>query len=84
MIAGEDYVLPNERVTELDRLAFVINEIEHNCQLVPKGALKMTPTNEIRFVENYFGLSMQTGNSLENYQHLRQPISEQSKEKIGK
>ena len=83
MINGEEYVLPNERITELDRLSFLINEVENNCQLVPKGALKLTPTNEIRYDETFFGLTIQTGNLLENYQHFREPVERSSKEKIG-
>jgi uncharacterized protein YktA (UPF0223 family) len=50
---------------------------------VPKGAFKLTPTNEIRSDETFYGLTIQTGNLLENYQHFREPVELKNREKIG-
>lgn len=36
-------VLPPKHVTELDRLAFVVQEIDRCCSAIPAGALKYTP-----------------------------------------
>lgn len=83
VIGDEEYLLPGVRVTELDRLAFVVNEIESNCQLIPKGALKLTPTNELRYDETFVGLNIQSSCLLENYQHFREPLELESREKIG-
>ena len=84
VIGDQEFDLPSERITELDRLAFVVNAIEENCQLVPKGAFKLTPTNEIRYDETFYGLTIQTGNLLENYQHFREPVEQKNREKIGR
>jgi len=35
----------NKNFTELDRLSIVVNEIEHDCQVVPVGAYRMIPTH---------------------------------------
>lgn len=35
--------------TELDRLAYVVRSIDNDCTLTPVGALKLTPTHEIRY-----------------------------------
>lgn len=83
IINGEEYFLPGERLTELDRLAFVVENIEQQCHLIPKGAFKLTPTNELRYDETFVGLSLQTAGDLENYLHFREPADKESREKIG-
>ena len=35
--------LPVAGLTELDRLSHVVNKIDSDCQIVPKGAVKKTP-----------------------------------------
>lgn len=83
LIGGMEYNLPTQRVTELDRLSFVVTAVEESCQLVPKGAYKLTPNNEIRQDETFNGLTIQNGSSLENYQHFREPLELKNREKIG-
>lgn len=53
----EGLVLPPKHVTELDRLAWTIRQIESDCQAVPQGSLKMTPLREVRRNEAFNGLS---------------------------
>lgn len=36
------------KCTELDRLTYVVRQIENDCQAVPKGAFKLTPCKELR------------------------------------
>lgn len=81
--AGEEqeaYVFENDtlvvtnkgkNVTELDRLAFVINEIEKQCHLVPEGSVKLTPLHEIRRNEAFAGLNKEDATSLAKYLHFR-------------
>lgn len=50
-------VLPPKPVTELDRLSHIVNEIDHQCSVVPKGSYKFTPLKEVRKNEAFRGLS---------------------------
>ena len=47
--------IPQRGVTELDRLAFIVHEIDYTCFIVPKGAFKMTPIHEVRRNEAFVG-----------------------------
>ena len=60
-----------KNITELDRLAFVISEIERQCHLVPEGSVKFTPLHEVRRNEAFRGLSKEDAVSLSKYQHFR-------------
>lgn len=66
--------IPMRGLTELDRLSFVVQQIEHDCQIVPKGALKMTPLNELRKNEAFRGLKLDQASKVENYYHFRAPV----------
>jgi len=35
--------VPQSGITELDRLSYVVQQIDCDCQIVPRGALKKTP-----------------------------------------
>lgn len=35
--------LPAGGLTELDRLSYVVQQIDSDCQIVPRGAMKKTP-----------------------------------------
>lgn len=48
----------SKNITELDRLSFVVRQIENDCSSVPVGAFKITPTNEIRYNDHFQGLSV--------------------------
>lgn len=41
-------VIKGKNTTELDRLSYVVNEIERQCHVVPEGSVKLTPLHEIR------------------------------------
>ena len=36
-------IVPAKNLTELDRLACTVRNIDHMCGAIPKGALKCTP-----------------------------------------
>lgn len=58
--------------------------IETECQLIPIGAYKLTPNHELRLNEAFVGLNFKEAIDLENYQHFRNPISEEKKAFICK
>ena len=37
-----------KNITELDRLSFIVHWIEDECHIVPEGAYKLTPIQEVR------------------------------------
>lgn len=41
--ALQGIILPPKHLTELDRLTYVVHEIDRSCSAVPRGALKYTP-----------------------------------------
>lgn len=65
-------VMPPKNITELDRLAYVVRQIENDCQVVPKGAMKFTPLREVRRNEAFKGLRKDDAFEITNYQHFRQ------------
>ncbi len=64
--------LPKRGVTELDRLAYVVQTVENDCQLVPVSSFKMTPIKEVRRNEAFEGLNKAQIFDVANYQHFRQ------------
>jgi hypothetical protein len=86
-IDEEEYEGPQEppkNYTELDRLAYVVRAIDFDCAALPVGALKLTPNHELRYNDSFKGLSTSEAADLSNYQHFRQPVTEEMKEFICK
>jgi hypothetical protein len=48
--------IPVRGLTELDRLSYVVNQIDNDCHLVPRGSVKKTPLMEVRRNEAFRGL----------------------------
>jgi len=74
--------VPPKNFTELDRLAYVVRAIDIDCTALPVGALKLSPTHELRYNDSFKGLSITEASDLKNYQHFRNPLSEEKKEFI--
>ena len=55
--AAAGIVLPPKHLTELDRLAVVVHQIDRRCASVPKGMLKYTPSHTVVKNEAFRGLS---------------------------
>ena len=70
--------------TELDRLSFTVHSIEHQCQSIPLGSFKLTPSKELRYNESYCGLSLSQSSQLSSYLHFRKPTSEDKKAMLCK
>jgi radial spoke head protein 9 len=64
-------ILPPKHVTELDRLAFVVNEIDRSCSAIPTGALKYTPLHQVIFNEAFKGLRADDAFNLSGWKHFR-------------
>jgi len=67
----------SSNLTELDRLSFVVQNIDMECAIVPKDAYKSTPNGELVKNIGYKGLKSDEI-SLENFRHFRN-IPEQFK-----
>eukprot|EP00347_Sterkiella_histriomuscorum_P001082 403373397 len=76
--------IPPKGVSELDRLAYVIHTVEQDCQVVPLGSLKMTPTKEVRRNEAFRGLNSEQAFQIESYQHFRQVVNREKREQIDR
>ncbi|EGR29932.1 radial spoke head protein, putative [Ichthyophthirius multifiliis] len=70
--------------TESDRLAYIIRAIENDCSLVPVGALKLTPSHELRYNDSFKGLSLKEVNQISLYQHFRAPQTQEKKDFISR
>lgn len=62
--AAAGIVLPPKHLTELDRLAATVREIDRACFSVPRGALKYTPLNQVKVNEAFRGLPVEEAFSL--------------------
>ncbi|CAD8082384.1 unnamed protein product [Paramecium primaurelia] len=74
---------PPKNFLEVDRLAYVVNAIEFECALLPVGAVRLTPTHELRYNDSFEGLNLQEASKIINYQHFRAPQSPNKKELIA-
>jgi radial spoke head protein 9 len=59
-----DIKVPPKNFTELDRLAYVVRSIENDCSVLPVGAVKLTPTHELRYNDSFRGLSIENAFSI--------------------
>lgn len=64
---------PVERFRELHRLSYVVRKIEHDCALVPGGAVVVDAGKKVVFSPYYAGLSYQTLSEHRAYFHFRKP-----------
>ena len=69
--AAAGIVLPPKHLTELDRLAATVCEIDRSCCAVPRGALKFTPLNQVKFNEAFRGMARDQAFSLQGWVHFR-------------
>lgn len=69
--AAHGIVLPPKHLTELDRLSFVVHEIDRACFAVPTGALKYTPLHQVTFNEAFKGLNAADAFNLNGWKHFR-------------
>lgn len=56
---------------EIDRLLYHIRAIENDCNIIPQGAMKLTPEHEVARNEAFLGLTIGELGNLHNYSHFR-------------
>lgn len=64
---------PVERFRELHRLSYVVQKIDHDCALVPGGAIVVDGGKRVVFSPYFSGLSYQTLSESRAYFHFRKP-----------
>ena len=82
--AAAGIVLPPKHLTELDRLAVVVHQIDRRCHAVPKGCVKYTPSHTVCQNEAFRGLNAENAMDLANWQHFRQVECEENKDLIAR
>jgi len=70
--AAAGIILPPKHLTELDRLAATVTEIDRACFSVPRGAMKFTPLNQVQINEAFRGLSKASAFELSGWVHFRE------------
>lgn len=53
----EEVKVPKRNLTEINRVAVVVNAIENDCHVCPQGAFKMTTSHELCRAEAFRGLN---------------------------
>ena len=71
-------LLPENGITEQDRLSYVVSQIDSQCQIVPVGSYKKTPLGEVKINEAFRGLKFDGAAELGSYMHLR-PVKQADK-----
>jgi radial spoke head protein 9 len=64
---------PVERFREVHRLAWTVQKIDHDCALVPRGAISVDASKKVISSSSYQGLSFDTSLELRAYLHFRRP-----------
>jgi radial spoke head protein 9 len=68
---------PKEVFREVHRLTYIIQQIDHDCSVIPRGALVVDATKKVIFNNYYSGLSYHTSAELRAYYHFRFPENPQ-------
>lgn len=74
--------LPAGGITEQDRLSYVVNSIENQCQIVPLGSYKKNTLGEVSQNDAFRGLKYNDATSLKSYLHLR-PVQQKEKQDMA-
>ena len=69
--AAAGIILPPKHLTELDRLAATVCEIDRSCSAVPRGAMKYTPLNQVKRNEAFRGVARDQAFCLAGWVHFR-------------
>ena len=64
---------PVERFREVHRLGYIIQKIDHDCSIVPRGSHCVDATKKVVSNNNFAGLSFDTSRELRAYMHMRRP-----------
>jgi len=70
---ADDENITTERFRELHRLAYVVNCIDHDVSIVPRGALYLDAAHYVKETKGYTGLSHGSCTNLKSFLHYRKP-----------
>jgi len=76
--------IPPKDFTELDRLAYVVRAIDHDCSAAPKGAFRITPGHELVRNKAFEGLKREELSKLSNYFHFRNVQLPEKREQLDR
>ena len=82
--AAAGIVLPPKHLTELDRLAATVVEIDRACCAVPRAAMKFTPLNQVKVNEAFRGMPRDQAFSLDGWVHFREVQNQKQKDLISR
>lgn len=78
----EEIKVPPKELTEIDRVNYVVNAIETDCQIAPVGAYKMTASHQVRRNEAFKGLTPEQSLSTGSYLHFRNVLDDGKKKQL--
>mmetsp|Transcript_7810 Transcript_7810/g.23506 ORF Transcript_7810/g.23506 Transcript_7810/m.23506 type:complete len:162 (-) Transcript_7810:407-892(-) len=76
---GGDPTDEQKELTEEERLAWMVHEVDTACSVVPAGAYVLLSTQQVVANDFYKGLSISESLMLDSYLHLRKPVRLESK-----
>lgn len=74
--------VPVKALSEIDRVNYVVNAIENDCQVAPVGAYKMTSKHEVCRNESFSGLQPSDALKLTQYCHFRNVLDETKRQQL--
>lgn len=84
LASTEEEKIPPKNFVELDRLAYVIRAIDHDCSIVPQGAFRMTPSHELTRNKAFEGLTGSMAKDMKNYLHFRNVQQSEKREQLDR
>ena len=82
LASTEEDKIPPKSFVELDRLAYVVRAIDHDCTLVPEGAFRITPAHELTRNKAFEGLSRKEIRNIKHYLHFRNVQSTEKRDQL--
>jgi len=74
--------VPPKELTEIDRVNYVVNAIETDCQIAPCGSFKMTAQHQVRRNEAFKGLTPDQSLNVSSYLHFRNVLESDKKKQL--
>lgn len=82
LASTEEDKVPPKNFVELDRLAYVIRAIDHDCAVVPEGAFRITPAHELTRNKAFEGIPRKSLNNIKHYLHFRNVQSTEKRDQL--
>ena len=84
LASTEEEKIPPKNFIELDRLAYVVRAIDHDCSLVPQGSFRMTPSHELTRNKAFEGLNSTQIKDIKCYLHFRNVQLPEKREQLDR